>query len=260
MLAAPAPPTQAAEAPAAAPVEPRLGLQQAGPARVGNVRKAPVKAPTRKGDVWDGVTIARDHATSPQVKCNYCGHVFCGGVSRIRTHFIEACTCESAAFCELKERLIGGSDKVEAAKAEEVAHNEVLAQVEVAESAQKKTKLLAVGQKVSYSQVPIQSSLASGISEEVDQAIAEMWYGLNIPAYKVDHPLVKKCFKKLRTAPASYVTPNQKRLYGDLLEKTTASLQAEETPMRAEKLKYGSTIISDGWDDITNTHLICHWA
>eukprot|EP00966_Prymnesium_polylepis_P275865 6374068-Prymnesium_polylepis.1 len=56
-----------------------------------------------------------------------------------------------------------------------------------------------------------------------------------IQANKIGHPLVKKAFNAMRTAPASYKLPSADRLAYDLLESTTAKLQAEEKPVRMTK-------------------------
>eukprot|EP00966_Prymnesium_polylepis_P256089 5915785-Prymnesium_polylepis.1 len=111
--------------------------------------------------------------------------------------------------------------------------------------------------KMEKGQIGIRASLESGKADEVDSAIAEMFYGLNLPPNKVNHPLVKKAFKAMQTAPASYKLPSADRLGYDLLESTTAKLQAEEKPVRDDMLlRHGGTVISDGWDDVTGTHLI----
>ena len=66
-----------------------LGLEQTD-GKVGRVRKAPVSGPPKRdGPVWATVTIIREHATSPSVKCINCGKEFCGGVTRIADHITD---------------------------------------------------------------------------------------------------------------------------------------------------------------------------
>ena len=59
----------------------------------------------REGALWDSVTISRDHATSPQLQCNNCGETFCGGATRIRTHVIDKCKCESERSSSRSRRI-----------------------------------------------------------------------------------------------------------------------------------------------------------
>ena len=73
----------------------------------------------------------------------------------------------------------------------------------------------------------------SGKSEACDKAIGEFFYGLNVGASKVSHPLFKDLVEALKTAPASYQPSTRQRMLGDLLEKTTDTLKAEERPSAA---------------------------
>ena len=240
-------------APAAQPPpQQQLGLQQSGPARVGGnggVRKAATKPAIRKGPVWGSVKILNDHDTSPQVECNFCGVKFCGGATRIKEHLCDKCTDDSPEFLALKESLLGVKGEKGKTLAAKRAHDEVADSVAAGE-AKAKAKL---GQK------SIQSSMYSGNagkSEACDKAIGEFFYGLNLGASKVSHPLFKDLVEALKTAPASYQPPTRQRMLGDLLEKTTDTLKAEERPVRGDVLKYGGSIISDGWDDVNSSHLI----
>eukprot|EP00966_Prymnesium_polylepis_P214606 4969822-Prymnesium_polylepis.1 len=92
---------------AAGPKSPAmLGLQMTAPkASAGpKARPAPVKAPNRSGPIWATVeVIEQAMSQTPKVKCRNCGHVFCGGVSRIEEHICKTCSCETEAFCVLKE-------------------------------------------------------------------------------------------------------------------------------------------------------------
>ena len=74
-------------------------------------------------------------------------------------------------------------------------------------------------------QMRIESSLNAGTATEVDHAIAEMFYGLNIASHKINHPLVKNAFNVMRTAPASYMLPSRDRMGYDLLDSTALRLQ-----------------------------------
>ena len=74
----------------------RLGLEQTSHAN-GKKRAERKTVTGRDGPLWESVTITRDHATSPQLKCNNCGETFCGGATRIREHIVNKCKCETSA-------------------------------------------------------------------------------------------------------------------------------------------------------------------
>ena len=236
---------EATTAPAAPAEQPRLGLQQAAPRACAGPksRPAPVRPPTRDGQIWATVEVI-DQALSqtPKVKCLNCGHVFCGGISRVEDHIAKTCACETDAFCTLKEKVLEKKTLAQSSKKQKL---------EVSLALESKPEV-----KFEKGQTGIKASFESGKAGEVDNAVAEMFYGLNLPVHKIDHPLVRKAFNAMRTAPASYKLPNRARLGYDLLDSTTANLRAEEKPVRENMLKHGGTVVSDGWDDCTSTHLI----
>ena len=49
----------------------------------------------------------------------------CGGASRIKDHIIEACTCETNAFLDLKQKLIEAKDEAKDAKQQKLASAEL---------------------------------------------------------------------------------------------------------------------------------------
>mmetsp|Transcript_25022 Transcript_25022/g.60444 ORF Transcript_25022/g.60444 Transcript_25022/m.60444 type:complete len:672 (-) Transcript_25022:220-2235(-) len=207
--------------------------------------------------------VKKDHATSPTVVCIYCDATFCGGATRIKEHIISKCPCESESFCTLKMELIKEKEVQEAVKDLQTAEHEVRQLVTNLEENQAKSIQIqcrtskGLKQHASYTQhESIGASMNASKAVDCDDAIAEMWYGLNIPAAKIDHPLVKKCIATLKAAPATWVPPDRKRLHGDLLERTTSRLKKEEQPVRENMLKHGCTVISDGWDDVSSAHLI----
>ena len=48
------------------------------------IRSVTSVLPKREGIVWSSVIVLSEHATSPQVQCNHCSKIFCGGATRIR--------------------------------------------------------------------------------------------------------------------------------------------------------------------------------
>ena len=179
----------------------RLGTEQTAP-KAGRVRPVPKSAPKREGEVWATVTVTREHPTTPALQCNHCGKEFCGGASRIKDHIIEACTCETNAFLDLKQKLIEAKDEAKDAKQQKLASAEVDA---ASELPRPEEKFRPKGQQ------SIQASLSASTAAEVDDALAEMFYGCNISPSIAEHPLFKKVVTKLKTAPASYKPPNRQR-------------------------------------------------
>ena len=94
----------------------RLGVQQAA------VKRERQAVTPRDGLVWKCVSITREHATSPALKCNFSQHEFCGSASRIRNHICEKCTGTSDEFCDMKEKLLQERMKSEAKKQKQAVH------------------------------------------------------------------------------------------------------------------------------------------
>ncbi|KAL1519913.1 hypothetical protein AB1Y20_023402 [Prymnesium parvum] len=106
-----------------------LGLEQPPAARVGSVRKAPVRPPARSGKVWKTVKVVKvlkDHATSPHVECLHCEAAFCGGATRIKEHILNKCACESDAFCVLKMELLKEAATEDKQTKQKTAQKEVI--------------------------------------------------------------------------------------------------------------------------------------
>ena len=107
----------------------RLGLQQTpkGPARV---RTAPKALPKRDGPLWNSVQVTTEDATMPGLKCLNCGATFCGGATRIREHItglgsITACTCETNAFLDFKQKMLEALTDKQETKKQKFAEAEV---------------------------------------------------------------------------------------------------------------------------------------
>eukprot|EP00966_Prymnesium_polylepis_P305402 7057197-Prymnesium_polylepis.1 len=231
----------------------RMGLQQVAPkaSTGGRARHKRTAAPIRNGPIWDSVTITREHDTSPGVKCNNCGKEFCGGSTRVEQHILDQCACESEAFLTMKDKLLKKRDEKDELKKQKVTVNEMNAVSEMKTESVVKSEV-----KPKMGQQKIQASLSGAAAEGVDVAIAEAFYGLNLAPNITRSPLWKKMVEKIKTAPASYKSPDDSRLMGDLLDSTTAKLKSEEAPVREAVMRDGGTVVSDGWDDVDKNHLI----
>ena len=97
-----------------------LGLNQTQPGAK-RVRRDPVRAPVREGDLWSTVTVVCEHGTSPALTCNNCGHAFCGGATHIAAHIREKCTAVSDEFLKLKQKEMEKEAEKQAKKAKHQA-------------------------------------------------------------------------------------------------------------------------------------------
>ena len=230
----------------------RMGLQQpkakAGPGD--KARQARAAAPKRDGPLWKSVTIVREHETNPALKCNNCDKSFCGGATRIESHICNDCTCDTEAFLDMKQKVLEAYEEKQTKKKQKLATEEVNA------AAYDVKPNVSVKQEKKGGQQTIKASLNASAAQEVDDAIAECFYALNITPSVAEKPLFKTMIQKLKTAPASYVPPTRHRLMDDLLDSTTARLKASEAPLREAVVHDGGTVVSDGWDDIEKNHLI----
>lgn len=233
---------------------PALGTDQFA-ARASNgpkARAASSSQPKRNGAVWGAVTIDQDHYTNPRVKCKYCPKSFKGGATRIAMHIINDCPCKSnPTFLALKADLQAEQHRSQEKKRQTSAENKMDAQDEDADEQHARAKV-----RRQSGQLSIQHSMNTCVDAVIDNAIAEMVYGLNLSASIVAAPLFLKVVDKLKTASPSYRPPTRARMLDDVLNSTTLRLKADQEPVRQSLLKDGGTIISDGWSDLAENHLI----
>ena len=210
-------------------------------------RKKRQAAPRREGDAWKSVTVLKEHETSPQLQCNNCGKTFCGGHT---TSSITSSEARASSVHRHRRRLprpgklLGrGAQKEEekAPKGEGRGGRDGRVRRAVVEARRGRASGLA----------------ATAESKEIDDAIAELFYGDDLNHALANSPRWKKVIGLLKRAPPAYKPPDRNRRGADLLESTTRRLQAEEAPKRlADLIEYGGTIVSDGWDDVERNHLI----
>jgi hypothetical protein len=219
----------------------------------GQRTRPPAKAmPKRAGPVWATVDIVgRHYETTPQVKCKDCGISFSGGLTRIEDHIVgktqgTACKCSTAALQSLRESIRGARRIKEEAGQSRAAEKRVQAAADGEPPAQ----------KPKFAQRSVEASLHVGSREKLDEKIAELVYGENLPFAFTESPRFKAVIEAAKTAPADYLPPSSKKIGGPLLESTTTRLKGEEAPLRAACTAHGCTVISDGWDDVEKTHLI----
>ena len=209
--------------------------------------------PKRNSGVWLHVIVLREHPTVPQVECNFCQHVFVAGTTRIRDHLCDKCSRSSELVMSLKEKLLKERELLARQKSNKRRQAEVDFSVSTDSPS---SSTVAPYIPPTRGQLTIQESMLPASNGEVDEAIAQFFYGCNISSRIVDHPLFMHMVKKLRQAPPRYKLPHRGRLCNDLLDTTYSNLKREEAPLRSTVLKDCGTVISDGWDNVAKDHLI----
>ncbi|XP_057469642.1 uncharacterized protein LOC130758708 [Actinidia eriantha] len=92
--------------------------------------------------------------------------------------------------------------------------------------------------------------------EDVDQRIARCLYGNGIPFNVVRSPLWADMVYAINNAPKGYTSPNYEKVRTTLLDKEQNKVRQALTPLMQDWSTHGVSIISDGWSNIKNQHLI----
>lgn len=94
--------------------------------------------------------------------------------------------------------------------------------------------------------------------ESVDEALARFFFGNNISTRVVETTTFKELVQAICVAPVDWMPPNRHRLGGPCLENLCRTLREEEAPLRKALLRYGGTVLSDGWDSVDRNLLVNH--
>lgn len=114
---------------------------------------------------------------------------------------MEQCSCTSEHFLDVKQKMMDDTEVLDGHKRKRVADQEVeaAAHEEVVDVAKDKPK----GKRPKMSQVSIQNSMNSGTASEIDNVIAELFYGTSIPPAVAGHHLFKRMIEQVKTAQAA---------------------------------------------------------
>lgn len=213
--------------------------------------------PVRDGPAWATVNIVgMEHSQTPHLQCKNCGKAFSGGNTRIVEHIlgiknsVAPCKATTDEFLELKKKL----QEKEAHKEDKRMKLSKAKQVMVVSDFSKGPPPAAGAHG---KQISIQKAFNPAAKAELDEAIARLIYAENLPFMLTDSPHFQRLVSlALSTQVSGYKPPDRNRLSGDLLNSTTAQLRAESKPLRESLIRYGCTMLSDGWDDVSHNHLI----
>lgn len=264
-------------APAAAPAAAPVAAPTATPApaefvvlqapklfnKEGRVNSVKRKAtPAREGAEWRSVNILSSGETAtPYVQCRYCGKQYCATSARVKDHLLgmsgsAACSGDSAEFISLKETLMSKRSEKHAQQEVKRANKLINSMTSDSGEASSSTHQPAAGVSVKKQQSII-SAMQQASSYECDDSVAEFILGCNISFHVLESPYFKRMVNQLKSAPAAYRPPGEKKMANVLLDRTCNRLHAKEEPLRATMLATnGCTVLCDGWDDITRVHLI----
>ncbi|KAI8561094.1 hypothetical protein RHMOL_Rhmol04G0310100 [Rhododendron molle] len=92
--------------------------------------------------------------------------------------------------------------------------------------------------------------------EDVDQRIARCLYGNGVPFNVVRSPLWADMVAAINSAPKGYKSPNYEKVRTTLLDKEQNKVRQALSPLMQDWSTHGVSIISDGWSNIKNQHLI----
>lgn len=219
------------------------------------------RLPGRTGVVWKCVSVVQEQNNpyQPKVECKFCGLKFVGGAARIEEHIVggknitkcklkrEADEESTELYNYLKEQLLGAHNKKVAKRQRKSEGEASNAAAGAARSA-----------PAVVSEVPaIFKSFGNAMKDEVDNAVADFFYGCNIDFAVANHPLWRKAVKELIShATSTYKPPTRKRLSNDLLKGRTQHYHDDLFKKLPADAQYGLTVVCDGWDQFDGEHLI----
>lgn len=222
------------------------------------------KGPSRTGTVWKCISVLTETANpyQPKVRCNFCGHTFSGTAARIEQHMLgggELIKCRPSKDLSEEARkffseLLGKLQEVHAEKQNKKERKRAAEQSNTAATENKSMKLIESASSAKDSQIARAFDKSS--EDEIDNTIADFFYGCNVDFNLADHPLWKKMVQKLRAAPQSYKPPHRRRLANDLLQKRTEHYHNDLFGKLQADAQFGLTVVCDGWDQCDGEHLI----
>lgn len=221
---------------------------------------------------WDYATLHIEDGKKVYI-CNYCHKVIRGGgINRVKKHLAgqkgEVAPCKKVN-ADVRFTMLGLLKENE--KKAKDKENEVGSNVNISEDDEEEpeAKQLQKGKrkatssshpfftKNDSSQPTIKKAMQSKERiHDVDLAIAMWFYDACIPMNACNSPYFQQAVDKITGIGYGYKAPNYHALRINLLEDAKKSVSLLIDSYRSQWIDTGCTIMSDGWTDIRERHLI----
>jgi hypothetical protein len=203
-----------------------------------------------QGPEWKYVVVIEEKVKgNPKVQCCFCDREFVGGASRIREHLtgeqnaiIKPCTNVPIEVVEEMKGLL--KEKLEAQNRKR--KQDVLDKVSSTES---KTS------KSTSKQQSLPSMFAN--KDAVDASVARAFYSAGIPFNVLNNSDFRQALSDVAKFGPGYTPPSEFCVRTSLLQREVAKMKTHINSTVTNDLHVsGATIVSDGWNDVTNRPII----
>jgi hypothetical protein len=203
------------------------------------------------GPEWKYVVVIEEKQKgNPKVQCCFCDRVFVGGAGRIREHLtgeknaiIKPCTKVTRQVVEELQLLLKDKNEEKNRKRK----NELLEQATT-------SKAKAIARNTG-----IQQSLPSMFSNKdaVDASVARAFYSAGLPVNVLNNPDFRQALTDVAKFGPGYTPPSEFCVRTSLLQREVVKVKAQiKSTVTNDIHVTGTTIVSDGWADVTNRPII----
>ncbi|KAL7593981.1 hypothetical protein Lser_V15G32559 [Lactuca serriola] len=238
---------------------------------------------TRTDKAWEHITLAKDDKGNKSYICNFCQKIWRGGgISRVKKHLasiigdISPCTKVSPEVRFLMQGLFKETAQREKHKASGDGINAVTIsdddeETEETQNRNVKARPNKEGKRKGTSSFhlffskgindPSQPTIKSAMQtkqkiHDVDLAIATWFYDACVPMNACNSPYFQHMVDKIAGIGHGYKAPNYHALRVNLLSDAKKSVTMLIDSYRSQWIESGCTIMSDGWRDTRQRHLI----
>ncbi|XP_023742913.2 uncharacterized protein LOC111891057 [Lactuca sativa] len=229
---------------------------------------------TKTDIAWEHVTQVVDEKGKKAWICNFCQKVIGGGgINRVKTH-LAGIKGEVAACPKVSPEVrftMQGKLKETAQKEKEKRTTSVTILDDDEEMEEIEMSTVKKGKRKSTSNLhpfftkgindPSQPTIKSAMQSkakihDVDLAIAMWFYDACIPMNACNSPFFQLMVDKIASIGYGYKAPNYHALRVNLLRDAKKSVSLIIDSLRSQWVDRGCTIMSDGWRDVSQRHLI----
>ncbi|XP_052626826.1 uncharacterized protein LOC111876822 [Lactuca sativa] len=234
---------------------------------------------TKTDKAWEHITLSKDDQGNKIYICNFCEKFFRGGgISRAKKHLagvigdISACPKVTPEVRFTMEGILKETSQREKRKAtSSVTISDDDEDIKETQVRNAKARSVKEGKKKATSSVhpfftkgindPSQPTIKSAMQtkkriDDVDLAIAMWFYDACIPMNACNSPYFQHMIDKITSIGYGYKAPNYHALRVNLLSDAKKSVSLLIDSYRSQWIESGCTIMSDGWRDIRQRHLI----